>query len=156
MTTGLPMWLRVTLLLAIAGWSLYVAVRREQRILRRLASAARGSVWRALVVITGCYLALVAVLALCGLVAAISHQAGLPVLTILVLLIGLTVTAPFLWLFAPAGGAAPVPVTSYRDLRRQGAQKGVARAIAYPAVVFYFLLLLPAMIATVMGVILVG
>jgi hypothetical protein len=150
------MWLRVALLLVITGWGLYVAVRREKRLLRRLASAARGSVWRALVVITGCYLALVAVLALCGLVAAITHQAGLPVMTITVLLIGLTVTAPFLWLLAPAGGAAAVPVTSYRDLRRQGANKGVARAIAYPAVVLYFLLLLPAMIATGMGVILVG
>lgn len=150
------MWLRITLLIAIAGWSLYVAIRREDRLLRRLARAARGSVWRALAVVTGGYLAIVAVLALCGLVAAITHEAGLPVLTILVLLVGLTVAAPFLWLFAPAGGAAPLPVTSYRDLRRQGAGKGVARAIAYPAVVLYFVLLLPAMMATGMGVLLVG
>ncbi|MHA6618780.1 hypothetical protein [Pseudonocardia sp. DLS-67] len=151
----LPMWLRVTLLLASTGWGIYVAVRREDRLLRRLARAAGGSVWRALVVITGCYLALVAVLALCGLAAAIINDAGLPVLTILVLLVGLTVTAPFLWLLAPAGGAGAAPATSYRDLRRRGATKGVARAIAYPAVVFYFLLLLPAMMGTGMGVILV-
>ncbi|OLT00334.1 hypothetical protein BJF90_35705 [Pseudonocardia sp. CNS-004] len=49
----LPMWLRITLLIAIAGWSLYIAIRREDRLLRRLARAARGSVWRALAVVTG-------------------------------------------------------------------------------------------------------
>jgi hypothetical protein len=151
----MPIWSRVTLLLAVTGWGLYVAVRREKRLLRQLARAARGSVRRALVVITACYLALVAVLVLFGLAGAIIHDAGLPVLTILVLLVGLTVTAPFLWMLAPSGGAGAVPATSYRDLRRQGAKKGVARAIAYPAVVFYFLLLLPAMMATGMGVILV-
>jgi hypothetical protein len=149
------MWLRVTLLLAIAGWSLYVAIRREKRMLRRLASAARGSVRRALVVITACYLGLVAVLALCGLAGAVAHDAGLPALTILVLLIGLTVTAPFLWLLAPAGGDGIGSVTSFRDLRRQGAKKSVARAIAYPAVAYHFILLMPAMLATVLAVILV-
>ncbi|TQM14854.1 hypothetical protein [Pseudonocardia kunmingensis] len=149
------MWLRVTLLLVVTGWSVLVAVRREQRVLRRLARAGRGSVRRALVVVTASYLALVAVLALCGLAAAIAHDAGLPALAILALLVGLTVTAPFLWLLAPAAGEWLGPVTSFRDLRRHGAKKGVARAIAYPAVVYHFFLLMPAMLATVMAVILV-
>lgn len=149
------MWLRVTLLVAIAAWSFYAAVRWEQRVLHRVLSAGRGSVLRALAVTTAGYLALVALLALCGLAGAIAHGVGLPALTVLVLLVGLTVTAPFLWMLAPSGGAAAVPATSFRDLRRQGAKKGVARAIAYSAVVHYFFLLLPAIGAAVMAVIMV-
>ncbi|OZM81775.1 hypothetical protein CFP66_12550 [Pseudonocardia sp. MH-G8] len=148
------MWLRITLLLAIAGWSIYAAFRWEDRMLRRITRAARGSVRRALLVTTAGYLALVAVLALFGLAGAIAHGAGLSSLTVLVLLIGLATTAPFLWLLAPAGESGG-PATSFRDLRRKGAKPGVARAIAYTAVVHHFLLLVPAMSATAIAVVVI-
>jgi hypothetical protein len=152
---GVPMWLRVVFLFAILGWSIYFAIRHEKRVLRRLAKAARRSVGRALVVVTAFHLAIVAVLALCGLAAAIAHRAGWSTVTIVILLIGLAAAAPFMWLLAPSGGEGSGPATPFRDLRRQGAPKNVARAIAYPAVAYHFLLVWPAMLGTGIAVILV-
>ncbi|GAA0899278.1 hypothetical protein GCM10009559_63420 [Pseudonocardia zijingensis] len=150
----MPMWLRITLLLAVLGWSIYAAIRRERTVQRRLVREARGSVGRALAVISGYYLALVAVVALSGLGGALAHRAGLPTLTILLLVAGLAVTAPFLWVFAPSGehGGAATP---FRDLRRLGARAGVARALAYPAIAYHFLLLVPAQSAAAIAVIVV-
>lgn len=144
------MWLRVTLLCVIAAWSVYAAIRHEKRVLGRLARAARGRVGRALAVVTAYYVALVAILGVCGLAAAIVHDAGSPTAAVVVLLVGVTVTAPFMWILAPkeSFGAA----TSFSDLRRRGAPKKVARAIAYPAVAYYFVLLLPAMGGAVFAV----
>lgn len=148
------MWLRVTLLLAVLGWSLYAAFRRERAVLRRLVRAARGSVRRALAVVSVYSLALVVVLAVSGLAGALAHRAGLPTLTIVLLLAGLAVAAPHLWVLAPAGEHGG-PATSFRDLRRLGAPTGVARALAYPAVAYFFLLLMPAASAAAVAVIVV-
>jgi hypothetical protein len=67
-----------------------------------------------------------------------------------VLLIGLTVTAPFTWILAPKD--SHVAATSFSALRRRGASKKVARAIAYPAVAYYFALLVPAVAGAVVAV----
>lgn len=150
------MWLRATLLVAIAVWSFYIGFRHEKRVLARLARAARGSVPRAIGVITAYFLALVAVLAMFGLLASITHSAGWPTVTIIILFIGLTLTAPFLWILAPAEAHGPTSsATSFLDLRRRGAKKGVARAIAYLAVAYHFLLLFPAIAGTAMAIIMI-
>jgi hypothetical protein len=146
----MPQWVRVAALFAIAVWSIYAAIRLENRVLRRLVAAARGRVRRALVVVTGYYVTLVAVLCVCGLAAAIAYDTGWSAATIVVLLIGLAVTAPFMWILAPRDGAGQA--TSFADIRRRRASKGVARAIAYPAVAYTFVLLWPAMGATVFAV----
>lgn len=153
----MPLWMRVVALVAIAVWSLYAGIRLENRVLRRLTSAARGRVRRALVVVTGYYVVLVAVLGAFGVAAAIAHDAGWSVVTIVVLLIGLTVTAPFMWILAPRmADSAGQKATPFADVRRRGASKGVARAIAYPAVAYSFVLLFPAIGATVFAVCVLG
>jgi hypothetical protein len=147
----LPLWVRVAALSAIAVWSIYAGIRLENRVLRRLVAAAHGSVRRALLVVTGYYVTLVAALCVFGVVAAIAYDAGWPVMTIVVLLIGLAVTAPFLLILAPAGQYGG-PATSFADIRRLGASKGVARAIAYPAVAYTFVVSFPAIIGPALAV----
>jgi hypothetical protein len=149
----MPLWMRVAALVAIAAWSIYAAIRLENRVLRRLTSAARGRARRALVLVTGYYVALVAVLGAFGVVAATVHDAGWSVVTTVVLLVGLAVTTPFMWILAPRmAESAGQKATSFADIRRRGASKRVARALAYPAVVYSFALLFPAVGATVFAV----
>lgn len=148
----MPLWTRIALLLTVGAWSLYRGVRMEDKVLRRLVARARGSVKRAFVAVTLHYLALVGVLVACGLFAAVAYHAGAPVVVVIMLLLaGLVRTAPAMWVLAPS--EFPGSATSFRDLRRLRASKGVARAIVYTAVAYHFLLLFPAMLGTMAAVI---
>lgn len=139
--------LRGILLVAVLVWSIVSRFKYDDRILSRLVRAARGRVKRALLVVTVYHLAFIGVQGVFGIIAAIAYHANtdLPAVPIsaTVLLIGLTLTAPFV--FPLCCRAYPVSLgtsfTSFAELREVGASKLVARAIAYPgAVLFYFLL----------------
>lgn len=152
----MPLWLRITFLILIFAWSIYGGFRYEDRVLRRLIAAARKRAGRALLVVTACYLGIVGVLCVFGMLAAIVHRASPPA-AIVVLLIGLALTAPSMLILAFSGGeGGGTAATSYRDLRRLRASKPVARAIAYSGALYSLFLLFPAMFGTAAGVLLIG
>lgn len=93
--------LRGILLVAVLVWSIVSRFKYDDRILSRLVRAARGRVKRALLVVTVYHLAFIGVQGVFGIIAAIAYHANtdLPAVPIsaTVLLIGLTLTAPFVF-----------------------------------------------------------
>lgn len=151
----MPLWLRIAFLILIFAWSIYGGIRYEDRVLRRLIAAARKRAGRALLVVTACFLGIVGVLFVFGLLAAIAYRAS-PAASVIVLLLGLALTAPSLLILAFSGGeGGGTAATSYRDLRRLRASKPVARAIAYSGALYSLFLILPAMLGTAAAVVLI-
>ena len=130
-------WLRLVLLIPVIAWGIYGAIKRRKPVLRRLVGAAGTSTWRAFGAVTAYVVALWTVFAVCGVLAIAIHQLGSDLAARAILFANLAITGPYLLLLAPSGNEGEV--TSFRDLRRLTAPKGVARAIAYPGFVYFIL-----------------
>ena|SRR5690625_2475142 len=154
-----PMLLRGAFLAMICVWSVFSLFKYEDRVLRRLIEASRGSVRRAFLIVALYHLTFVAVQCVFGVISAITYHASPDLLavpmSVTMLLIGLTLCAPFVLPMCSKMNPVRVrtSVTSFAELRKLGASKPVARAIAYPGAVLWFTLLWPVWFGTMMAVI---
>lgn len=136
------MWLRIAGLVVAWAWSIYWAWRSEDRVFTLLVTAARRKVGRALVVIAVYYLAFLGISGVWGLLAYLAYLAGLPAVAILLVLAGIATTMPYGWVLFPGAPGTGSPTVA-QDLRRRRVPAPVARAIASPALVCTFFLVLP-------------